>query len=88
MGCIEPFDQTQSILSTTNNVHTQMFNDHSHYLIPGGENYTKGFTAFDVYRGQEGDPVGYDQSRNIRMCHRRLQRGMLEAKTKSLRYRV
>lgn len=57
-GAIEPFDQTlQSILSTTNNVHTQMFSDHSHYLIPGGENYTKGFTAFDVYRGQEGDPV-------------------------------
>lgn len=57
-GGIEPFDQTlQTILSTTNNTHTQMFSDHAHYLIPGGENYTKGFTAWDVQRGQEGDPV-------------------------------
>lgn len=57
-GGIEPFDQTlQCILSGERNIHTQMFSDHAHYLIPGGENYTKGFTAWEVQRGQEGDPV-------------------------------
>lgn len=57
-GAMEPFDQSlQSILSGEKNVHTQMFADHAHYLIPGGENYTKGFTAWEVNRGQEGDPV-------------------------------
>ena len=57
-GAIEPFDQTlQTILSEEKNVHTQMFADHAHYVIPGGENYTKGFTAWEVNRGQEGDPV-------------------------------
>lgn len=57
-GAMEPFDQSlQSILSGEKNVHTQMFADHAHYLIPGGENYTKGFTAWEVNRGQECDPV-------------------------------
>ena len=57
-GAMEPFDQSlQSILSGEKNVHTQMFSDHAHYVIPGGENYTKGFTAWEVNRGQEGDPV-------------------------------
>ncbi len=57
-GGIEPFDQTlQCLLSDKGNVHTQMFSDHAHYVIPGGENYTKGFTAWEVNRGQEGDPV-------------------------------
>lgn len=57
-GAMEPFDQSlQSILSGEKNIHTQMFADHAHYVIPGGENYTKGFTAWEVNRGQEGDPV-------------------------------
>jgi len=57
-GGIEPFDQTlQYVLSGERNIHTHMFSDHSQYLIPGGENYTKGFTAWEVFRGQEGDPV-------------------------------
>ena len=57
-GAMEPFDQSlQSILSGEKNIHTQMFSDHAHYVIPGGENYTKGFTAWEVNRGQEGDPV-------------------------------
>ena len=48
-GAMEPFDQSlQSILSGEKNVHTQMFSDHAHYVIPGGENYTKGFTAWEV----------------------------------------
>lgn len=57
-GGIEPFDQTlQCVLSKEKNIHTHMFSDHAHYLIPGGENYTRGFTAWEVFRGQEGDPV-------------------------------
>ena len=57
-GAMEPFDQSlQGILSGEKNIHTQMFSDHAHYVIPGGENYTKGFTAWEVNRGQEGDPV-------------------------------
>lgn len=56
-GGMEPFDQSMPDILATKNVHSQMFADHAHYLIPGGENYTKGFTAWDVYRGQEGDPV-------------------------------
>ncbi|WP_283674697.1 sulfatase [Butyricicoccus sp. Marseille-Q5471] len=56
-GGMEPFDQSMPDILREKNVHTQMFADHAHYLIPGGENYTKGFTAWDVVRGQEGDPV-------------------------------
>ncbi|MDO4789089.1 MAG: sulfatase-like hydrolase/transferase [Johnsonella sp.] len=57
-GAIEPFDQTlQEILSREKNTHTHMFSDHAHYLISGGENYTKGFTAWEVNRGQECDPI-------------------------------
>ena len=57
-GAMEPFDQSlQSILSDEKNVHTQMFADHAHYIICGGENYVKGFTAWEVNRGQECDPV-------------------------------
>ena len=57
-GAMEPFDQSlQSILSGEKNVHTQMFADHAHYIICGGENYVKGFTAWEVNRGQECDPV-------------------------------
>ena len=64
-GGIEPFDQTlQCILSNECNTHTHMFSDHSHYLIPGGENYTKGFTAWEVFRGQEGDPVWVQPGKN------------------------
>ena len=52
-GAMEPFDQSlQSILSGEKNVHTQMFADHAHYIICGGENYVKGFTAWEVNRGQ------------------------------------
>lgn len=57
-GGMEPFDFSMpAILAQHQNVHSQMFTDHAHYVIPGGENYTKGFTAWNVYRGQEGDPV-------------------------------
>lgn len=57
-GAMEPFDQSlQSILSGEKNIHTQMFSDHAHYVITGGENYTKGFTAWEVNRGQECDPI-------------------------------
>lgn len=57
-GAMEPFDQSlQSVLAAEKSIHTHMFSDHAHYLIPGGENYTKGFTAWEVNRGQEGDPV-------------------------------
>lgn len=55
-GAIEPFEQTLQTVLKDRNVHTMMFSDHSHYVIPGGENYTKGFTAWEVFRGQEGDP--------------------------------
>ncbi|MCH1984522.1 sulfatase [Ruminococcus sp. OA3] len=54
-GAIEPYEQTLQNVLAEKNVHTMMFSDHSHYLIPGGENYTKGFTAWEVFRGQEGD---------------------------------
>lgn len=57
-GGMEPFDFSMPrLLAVHGNVHSMMFSDHSHYLIPGGEDYTKGFTAFQVFRGQEGDPV-------------------------------
>ena len=57
-GGMEPFDFSMpAVLAQHQNVHSQMFTDHAHYVIPGGENYTKGFTAWNVYRGQEGDPV-------------------------------
>lgn len=71
-GGMEPFDQTvQQVLSRNGRIHTQMFSDHAHYLIPGGENYTNGFTAWDVYRGQEGDPVYVKPDQNgIRAEHR------------------
>ena len=55
-GGMEPYDQTLQQVLQEKNVHSMLFSDHAHYLIPGGENYTKGFTAWDVYRGQEGDP--------------------------------
>lgn len=55
---MEPFDFSMPcILSKQKNIHSTMFTDHAHYVIPGGENYTKGFTAWNVFRGQEGDPV-------------------------------
>ena len=42
-GAMEPFDQSlQSILSGEKNVHTQMFADHAHYIICGGEIMSKG----------------------------------------------
>ncbi|MGI6005914.1 MAG: sulfatase [Ruminococcus sp.] len=55
-GGMEPYDLTLQQMLKEKNVHSMLFSDHAHYLIPGGENYTKGFTAWDVYRGQEGDP--------------------------------
>jgi len=55
-GAIEPYEQTLQSVLKDKNVHTMMFSDHSHYVIPGGENYTKDFTAWEVIRGQEGDP--------------------------------
>ena len=55
-GAMEPYDQTLQKVLQEKNVHSMMFADHAHYLIPGGENYTKDFTAWDVYRGQEADP--------------------------------
>ena len=57
-GGMEPYDFTmQSILTKEKNVHSTMFTDHAHYVIAGGENYVKGFTAWNVFRGQECDPV-------------------------------
>lgn len=55
-GAIEPYEQTLQQVLQEKNVHSMMFADHSQYLITGGENYTRGFTAWDVYRGQEADP--------------------------------
>ena len=56
-GAMEPFDfSLPCVLAKEKNVHSTMFTDHSHYLVPGGENYTRGFTAWNVNRGQEGDP--------------------------------
>lgn len=55
-GAMEPFDFSMPEILKEKNVHSQMFSDHAHYVIPGGENYTKGFAGWDVYRGQEGDP--------------------------------
>ena len=57
-GGMEPYDFSMpTILAKEKNIHSTMFTDHAHYIIPGGENYTKGFTAWNVFRGQEGDPV-------------------------------
>lgn len=56
-GGMEPYDHALPDILRTSNVHCQLFSDHSNYLIPGGENYTKGFTAWQVERGQECDPV-------------------------------
>lgn len=65
-GAMEPFDQSlQSILSGEKNVHTQMFADHAHYIICGGENYVKGFTAWEVNRGQECDRCGRVRVRTV-----------------------
>ena len=71
-GGMEPFDFSMpTLLAQHRNVHSQMFTDHAHYIIPGGENYTKGFTAWDVYRGPEGDPVWVRPDKNgIRSEHR------------------
>jgi arylsulfatase A-like enzyme len=55
-GAIEPYEQTVQTMLRTKNVHSMMFTDHSQYIIPGGENYLKGFTAYEIFRGQEGDP--------------------------------
>ncbi len=55
-GGIEPFDYTLPHILKSNNVHSQIFTDHSQYLIAGGENYLHGFTCWDVSRGQEIDP--------------------------------
>lgn len=56
-GGMEPYDHSMPDILRENNVHCSMFSDHAHYVIPGGENYTKGFTAWQVERGQEGDPI-------------------------------
>ena len=63
-GAIEPFEHTLQTVLGAHGVHTMMYSDHSHYLIPGGENYTKGFTAWEVFRGQEGDPWCVRPGRN------------------------
>lgn len=64
-GAMEPFDFSMPrILGQHRNVHTQLFTDHAHYIIAGGENYVKGFTAWDVYRGQECDPVWVRPDKN------------------------
>lgn len=55
-GAIEPYEQTLQTMLAHKNVHSMMFTDHSQYIIPGGENYLKGFTAYEIFRGQEGDP--------------------------------
>lgn len=54
-GGMEPFDLTIQQILQEKNVHSTLFSDHAHYVIPGGENYTKGFKAWEVYRGQECD---------------------------------
>lgn len=57
-GGMEPFDFTLPwVLAKHKNVHSTLFSDHPHYVISGGENYTRGFTAWNVFRGQEEDPV-------------------------------
>ncbi|MDF3002358.1 MAG: sulfatase [Bacillota bacterium] len=55
-GGIEPFDYPLGRILGHGNVHSQMFTDHSLYLMPGGENYINSFTCWDVIRGQEFDP--------------------------------
>lgn len=53
---IEPYDVTLQGVLSEKNVYSCMLTDHSHYLLRGGENYFRDFTAFDVWRGQENDP--------------------------------
>ena len=57
-GGMEPFDfSLPTVLANEKNIHSTMFSDHSHYIIAGGENYVKGFTSWNIFRGQECDPV-------------------------------
>ena len=78
MGSNGAYDQTLQKVLQEKNVHSMMFADHAHYLIPGGENYTKDFTAWDVYRGQEADPwcIQPDKTGSVRNAVPRMERGI------------
>jgi len=56
-GPIEPFDLTLPRILRDNGVSTHMLTDHYHYLEIGGENYCQMFDQWEMYRGQERDPM-------------------------------
>lgn len=56
-GPIEPFDLTLPRILRDNNVSTHMLTDHYHYLEIGGENYCQMFDQWEMFRGQERDPM-------------------------------
>lgn len=55
-GPIEPFDDSMPEILKNNNVRTHLISDHYHYWEDGGATYHTRYNAWEILRGQEGDP--------------------------------
>jgi len=55
-GPIEPFDDSVPQMLKEAGVHTHLATDHYHYFEEGGCNYHTRNSAWEFFRGQEGDP--------------------------------
>ena len=55
-GPVEPFDDSMPRLLDENGIHSHLASDHYHYWEEGGCTYHTRYTAWDLSRGQEGDP--------------------------------
>ncbi len=54
-GGIEPYDHTLQQIMTENGIYSRMETDHYCYSVAGGENYWKGFSSWQLHRGQQCD---------------------------------
>ena len=55
-GPLEPFDDSMPRMLREAGVHTQLISDHYHYWEAGGSTYHPQYTAWEFFRGREGDP--------------------------------
>ncbi len=55
-GPIEPFDDSAPQILKENGIRSHLISDHYHYWEEGGCNYHTRYAAWEISRGQEGDP--------------------------------
>ena len=55
-GPLESFDDSMPEMLRNNGIHSQLISDHYHYWEEGGCNYHTHYSAWEIVRGQEGDP--------------------------------